>query len=228
VLEDGTPWVLSTGAHYSHLLKADDAKIVYDVVVECGGLRETDLVQYVYRSYPYYAINNEMAHEVLNKRELAEVEAARPVAASARLFTVGYEGQSLGRYLHKLMINQVRVLCDLRRNPVSMKYGFSKKQLKSAAETVGIAYEHIPELGIESDKRRELNTAQDYADLFDGYRRTTLKANRGALARIMDLISEKGRVALTCFEAQHNECHRGCVADALQRRKGFRHRIVHL
>ncbi len=228
LIENQSSWVLSPGSRYSHLLKQEDAKAVYDVVTECGDLRDLDLVQHVYRKHPYYAINSEIAHEVLNKRELEKVQAARPRAASARLFTIGYEGKSLERYLHELMTNQVGVLCDVRRNPVSMKYGFSKKQLKSATEAVGIHYEHIPELGIESDKRRELETPEDYAELFDEYRKTTLRTGRQSLNRIVDLIAEHGRVALTCFEAEQHECHRGCVADELLRRDDFRHRLVHL
>ena len=51
-----------------------------------------------------------------------------------------------------------------------MKYGFSKKQLKTACNGVGIEYIHIPEVGIESDKRQELNTQADYDKLFKLYK----------------------------------------------------------
>lgn len=58
-----------------------------------------------------------------------------------------------------------------------MKYGFSKKQLNSACEGFGIQYVHIPEVGIESDKRQELNTQSDYDKLFEVYKSDTLYNN---------------------------------------------------
>ena len=34
---------------------------------------------------------------------------------------------------------------------------------------IGIKYIHIPDLGIDSDKRQELNTMSDYNKLFEEY-----------------------------------------------------------
>ena len=64
-----------------------------------------------------------------------------------RTFTVSYikNTKNLGMV--------IGLLCDVRKNPLSRKFGFSKKKLKHITETVGIKYVHIPELGIESDKR---------------------------------------------------------------------------
>lgn len=55
----------------------------------------------------------------------------------------------LEQYLNKLIENDVKVLCDVRRNPISMKFGFSKHQLIKACNGVGIEYKHIPEVGID-------------------------------------------------------------------------------
>ena len=41
-----------------------------------------------------------------------------------------------------------------------------RSQLQNACEGVGIKYKHIPDLGIDSDKRQELNTQTDYNNLF--------------------------------------------------------------
>ncbi|MDG5800640.1 DUF488 domain-containing protein [Marinilabiliaceae bacterium ANBcel2] len=90
------------------------------------------------------------------------------------MFTIGYEGISLEQYINKLIVNDIKVLCDVRKNSFSMKYGFSKKQLKTTCDGVGIAYIHIPEVGIESDKRQELNTQADYDKLFKIYKTDTL------------------------------------------------------
>ena len=67
--------------------------------------------------------------------------------------------------------------CVMFENAYSQKYGFSKTQLTKACEGVGIEYIHIPELGIESDKRKDLKSQEDYDTLFEDYENTTLKNN---------------------------------------------------
>ena len=131
------------------------------------------------------------------------------------LFTIGYESLSLESYINKLIINDVRVLCDVRKNAFSQKYGFSKSQLQQACTGVGIEYIHIPELGIDSEERQDLVSQKDYDILFAKYEKTTLKTNEDYLTIILNKIQEKGRVALTCFEKSPIQCHRGRVAKRL-------------
>ena len=100
------------------------------------------------------------------------------------MVTIGYEGRSLEVYLNLLLKNSVTLLCDVRRNPLSRKYGFSKRTLSNACESVGIRYEHLPELGIASEKRRELDTQAHYDALFAEYERKSLPQQRAALDKI--------------------------------------------
>ena len=120
------------------------------------------------------------------------------------------------------------LLCDVRRNPLSRKYGFSKKTLGKACEGVGIRYEHLPELGIDSEERCELVTQADYDALFAEYERKSLPKQTEALARIRGWIKEGERVALTCFELLPHQCHRHCVAEALALGAGKEWVAVHL
>ena len=228
-LKDQEEWVLSRKQRFLHLIPRIDQEAICRVVGQAGDLSTEELIRHVYRSYPYYAINSEIRHKVLDESEQEQVDLARPVPrASAQLFTIGYEGQSLERYLNRLIEEQIGVLCDVRRNPVSMKFGFSKRQLQSALQKLGIAYVHMPELGIESNKRRELDSLDDYQVLFKDYKRTTLAKSSDSLQTIMNLIKEYHRVALTCFEADYEFCHRGCIADALTEREDFHHQIAHI
>ena len=165
---------------------------------------------------------------VLNAEELEKVEALRPEANQPRLFTIGYEGQSLEQFLNKLIRQSVAVLCDVRRNPVSMKFGFSKRQLQHACDGTGLGYVHMPELGISSHRRKHLESPSDFQALFRDYVNTTLSENKEALDSIIRLVHDSGRVALTCFEAEADRCHRGCVASALLARPDFQHRVAHL
>ncbi len=100
---------------------------------------------------------------------------------------------------------------------MSMKYGFSKNQLKNACESIGISYVHIPELGINSEKRTDLKTMNDYRRLFDDYEKTTLIENKDQLKKILDLTHKYQRIAITCFEKEPCMCHRSRVAEALKR-----------
>ena len=119
------------------------------------------------------------------------------------------------------MIYGVKTLCDVRKNAYSQKYGFSKAQLQPACDGVGIKYVHIPELGIESSQRQELNTQADYDILFDNYRKTVLARNDNQLDRIVDMIKTDERVALTCYEKNVEQCHRTQVARKIMSKPGI-------
>lgn len=228
LIGDQERWMLAPDRQFFHLLTQSDQTAVGNVVARFGAVRGRDLIRYVYRTFPYFAINSQIRDDVLSAREQTCVEASRPRGKPARLFTIGYEGQSLEQYLNKLIAQSVSVLCDVRRNPVSMKYGFSKRQLKHACDGLGIHYVHMPELGIDSSKRKGLESANDYEVLFCDYIGTVLRNNSKALDNITLLVRDHGRVALTCFEAEATRCHRGCVVQALQERPDFRHRVCHL
>jgi uncharacterized protein (DUF488 family) len=186
------------------------------------------LVQEVYRRYPYYAIHSEIASRLMTAAESDAIEAARPSASRTCLFTIGYEGSSFEGYLNRLLKHNVKTLVDVRRNPLSRKYGFSKRTLSDTAGKLGIDYIHIPELGIDSGQRQDLNTPADYARLFDRYERNELKQNAPALERLWQIVTTRKRVAITCFEADACMCHRGRVAKALTCLPDWSHPVKHI
>jgi uncharacterized protein (DUF488 family) len=131
------------------------------------------------------------------------------------LYTIGYEVISLERYLNRLIRNNVKLLCDVRKNAFSMNSGFSKSQLKNACEGVGIQYVHIPEVGINSDKRRELNPQIDYDLLFKEYKEINLSKTLNYQKEIFKLLEENKRIALTCFEVDTCQRHMTHLAEAI-------------
>lgn len=194
-----------------------------DMLIACfvgqiGDLRGDDLVAETYRQFPYYAIKSEIAERVLKGDDgaLARIEAAKQTANLHPLQTIGYEGRSLESYLNLLIKAGVNVLCDVRRNPLSRKYGFSKTTLANACAGVGIWYEHMPELGISSEQRQELNSQDDYDALFAEYERDYLPKQTESLTQIQEWIENGARVALTCYEHLPHQCHRHCVAEKLE------------
>lgn len=142
--------------------------------------------------------------------------------SGGRLFTVGYEGRTLEGYLDLLSGGGVTLLCDVRRNPISRKPGFSRKALAAACARMGIRYEHLPELGIPSEKRRAVKTQADRDALLAEYERTTLVLQKEAVLRVACWVQEGLAVALTCFEADPARCHRHFVAGAVGRALGVR------
>lgn len=201
--------------NYMFELDLFDQQAMRDTYENFGTLSQTDLIRYTYIRYPFYAINSTIAERILTPDELKKVAEQRRKLSVIQLFTIGYEGRSLEEYLKRLIINDIHVLCDVRKNAYSQKFGFSKSQLENACNGIGIQYIHIPELGIESNQRQNLYTQQDYDNLFAQYSQTILLQNSVALQHVYDLIQKNKRVALTCFEKDPHQCHRHIIAKAL-------------
>jgi uncharacterized protein (DUF488 family) len=115
------------------------------------------------------------------------------------LFTIGYEGRTQDVYLGLLREAGVTLLADVRRNPISRKKGFSKNSLALGCAAVGIRYEHLPELGIASKKRKRLATQ---ADVDEEYEREWLPHQGPVLAKLRAWLDAGERVALTCFKRE--------------------------
>lgn len=179
--------------------------------------RGKELVRYVYEHYPYYAIHSKMAEDILDSHSYeAVIQAGGKLKSDAKeLFTIGYEGLSFEKYINQLINHDVRLLCDVRNNPLSRKFGFSKGMLSHLLPKLGIEYIHIPELGIVSESRNNLETKSDYVRLFKAYRKT-LPQKKESLEKLGGLLDQHKRVALTCFEKQHDSCHRHCVSEYME------------
>ena len=221
-------WIKTDNVKYLITLKERDQQAIRYIKLQYGDKNADELIKYTYIKYPYFAVNSSIAEERLSQEEYQRVLDARPKSNGTILYTIGYEGVSLEEYLNKLILNDIKVLCDVRKNSVSMKYGFSKSQLKKACEGIGIGYIHIPELGIDSDKRQSLNLQVDYDKLFEIYRSEILTQTFGVQIKLLNLLKEKERIALTCFEANINQCHRKHLADAIVRLSGFDYQLKHI
>jgi uncharacterized protein (DUF488 family) len=214
--------------NYFLQLKEMDKRNLNELYLAHGTKDYKELIKYTYHTYPFYAIHSEIAERFLGKEDLTKVRQYKPVSNKTILYTIGYEGITLEEYLNKLIMNDVRVLVDVRNNPLSMKYGFKKSQLLNACKSVGIEYIHIPEVGIISEQRQELNTQQDYDYLFEKYCQVNLQNTISEQERILSLLVKNGRIALTCFEANICQCHRKHLAEAITSLKGWNYDLIHL
>jgi uncharacterized protein (DUF488 family) len=213
---------------YLKQLKPADQQLLQDVKASFGKMSAKLLMKYAYLHHPFYAVRSDTVTDILTKEEMEKVLQSKPKSKKTILFTIGYEGISLEEYLQRLIKNDVKVLVDVRNNPMSMKFGFSKKPLKKYCGSVGIQYVHIPEVGIQSDQRHELNTQADYDKLFEVYRKINLRKTVAAQTNILNILKEHKRIALTCFEADICQCHRKPLAEAIEKLPGFQYEVIHI
>lgn len=185
-------------------------------------LKGDRLIGHIYKKYTYYAINSKISERFVSVEELSK---HKPNCRGSALYTIGYEGKKFEEYLNQLIQDDVKVLVDVRKNAHSMKYGFSKSTLANAVENLGIKYIHMSNLGIESENRQTLQTKADYDALFAVYA-NTFTEKKDDLARLNELIDKDKRVAITCFERDVGYCHRGIVAQKMEKQYGVE--IKHL
>ena len=228
VSEEKEKWTKTDKINYTNTLTAKDKQLLLYVKNKFGTFTSDELIEYTYKNYPYYAYKSTISKKFLTAKELDTVSETASENNETVLYTIGYEGISLEQYLNKLILNNVNVLCDVRKNSLSMKYGFSKSQLQNACENLGIKYMHIPDLGIDSDKRQSLNSQSDYDNLFDEYAKTTLVAKRTVVREVLTILESNKRIALTCFEAHECQCHRGTLAKAIIQLPEWKYELKHL
>lgn len=226
--ETNSSFIKKDEAKYLHLLKTDDQLKLRTTISLYGKMDSDALMKHTYKNFPYWAINSVKASSILTSSELNNVQMQKSNSNKTTLFTIGYEGSSLEGYLNRLIKNGVQVLVDVRKNPLSMKFGFSKTLLKRYCESLGIQYMHFPEVGINSDQRQELKTQRDYDVLFEKYRADNLSRTTEAQVNILKILKSNKRIALTCFEADICQCHRKHLAEAIVALPDFKYELKHI
>ncbi|MCX8481852.1 MAG: DUF488 family protein [Sediminibacterium sp.] len=226
--ETKTHFKMNESINYIHLINLKDKELLMEIKVNYGKMSANDLMKHTYINFPYWAINSIKAKTILSSEHYEKVNKSRPKNNDNILFTIGYEGISLEEYLNRLIKNDVKVLVDVRNNPLSMKYGFNKSQLQRYCDNLGIKYVHFPEVGIQSKDRQELNTQKDYDNLFLIYCENNLTKTTDSQLIILNLLKENKRIALTCFEANICQCHRKHLAESIAKLPYFTYKLEHI
>lgn len=196
-------------------LRREDAIALREFAEKTGHMRGDDLIRKTYLEYPRYARRSKITYQVLSADERKMVHSAQIETPVEALFTIGYEGISIDGYLDRLIERDIRLVIDVRKNPLSRKYGFSKRQLEELLANVEIRYAHEPEVGVASHLRQSMDAPQDYARLFEHYAEEILPDQRPVLDKIVEATRKHRRVALTCFEADPQMCHRHKITEAI-------------
>jgi uncharacterized protein (DUF488 family) len=130
------------------------------------------------------------------------------------IYTIGYEGIDIDRFLSLLHEHDIETVVDVRELPLSRKPGFSKRALAETLNLSGLEYIHLPDLGCPRairDRYRIDNNWMRYKEGFLKY----LNTQDETLADLAS-IAAISNCALLCFEADYNHCHRSMVADAIK------------
>ena len=163
---------------------------------------EKEMLNYVYKNYADYTIKSKLIEH-------------KPQITQQGYFSIGYEGKDIDEFLNILIQNNITTLVDVRKNAFSMNFCFIKNKLSKFLEDAGINYVHFPELGIESEDRKNLKTRKDYDNLFAEYTKN-LCSKQDKLKELIEL-GKKEKIAFMCFEADHSYCHRGQIANYLEK-----------
>lgn len=173
------------------------------IVRKYGSFSKKAMAEHLYKNYPWFATRNSPG------------KTAKPLSDNGKtIFTAGYEGQSIDLFLQKILKAQIERVLDVRSNPVSRKYGFSKRTLALICGKVGVEYIHLPELGIPPSYRASLKTGEDYRKLLRKYDCSILPKASKTRDKAIRLAQERPSV-LICFEADTSLCHRTRLAQTI-------------
>lgn len=131
-----------------------------------------------------------------------------------RIFTIGYEGTTVGEFIAALQKAGVERVVDVRALPLSRRPGFSKSPLRAALAEAGIDYVHLKALGTPSDGRTAARAGRhaDMARIYAG--QLELPEAMVQSAQMLELAREKPS-ALLCMEREPEHCHRTLLLDAV-------------
>ncbi len=131
-----------------------------------------------------------------------------------RIFTIGYEGATVGEFLAALTKAGVERVIDVRALPLSRRPGFSKSPLRAVLEEAGIEYVHLKALGTPAEGRAAARAGR-HADLERIYAgQLELPEAMVQSAQMLDFASEKPS-ALLCMEREPKHCHRTLLLDSV-------------
>lgn len=141
------------------------------------------------------------------------------------IFTIGYEGADIAAFVQTLRQAGVRTVADVRAVAVSRRKGFSKTALAQHLDVAGIGYIHFRDLGDPKPGREAARAGRmrEFESIYTAHMNTA--AAQAQLSELADL-SVAGDVALLCFEADAQGCHRTMIARSIAKSK--KSAIVHL
>ena len=178
-----------------------------------GRTARRDLVRDIYARYPWYATHSQLTN--LKPMNLTIRQPAKPA-----VYTAGYQHKSVDDFFDDLLRAGIQVVIDVRANPVSRKYGFTRSFMCGIAEKLGMEYCHFPRLGIPRKERTGLGSEASYIHLLNTYESEVLPDLRTDVEELARMMKKKPSV-LVCMEQDVRNCHRSRLAMAVSKVSGL-------
>ena len=133
------------------------------------------------------------------------------------VWTIGHSTLSLEDFVARLKSFAIELLVDVRSFPGSRRYPqFNKDDLSQSLDRVGIAYQHLRELGGRRRVRPDSTNLAWRNESFRGYADyMETKEFHDGIERLLELAG-KQRTAIMCSEAVWWRCHRSMISDFLK------------
>jgi len=141
------------------------------------------------------------------------------------IFTIGYEGTNIERFVATLETAGIRQLADVRAVAVSRKKGFSKTALAARLAMAGIRYAQFRALGDPKPGRDAARTGrhQEFLKIYTNHLK--LQKPQDELKNLADYVADEP-TCLLCYERDPATCHRLIVAERIG--ESLPARIFHL
>ncbi len=124
------------------------------------------------------------------------------------IFSIGYAGTSIGRFIQILRENKISLLIDVRSLPKSKYFkDFNNNGLKFSLSKFGIRYENWKnEFGARQDNLEfYTNSILDYEKFAQS------EQFQSGILKLKDLYKQSGNVCLICAEVDPINCHRAIL-----------------
>ncbi len=130
------------------------------------------------------------------------------------LATIGYEASTQADVIGRLKAAGVDTVVDVRAIAASRRAGFSKTILAASLAEAGIGYVHLRQLGTPKAGRDAARKGriEEMRAIYEAH-----MAEPGAQVefKAAEELAGRRKIALLCFEADHNGCHRKILADRI-------------
>jgi uncharacterized protein (DUF488 family) len=207
---DAQTWaVTEAGIRQANTLPNSLKREIESIVTRYGDQSPQGLIDIVYERYPWFTILSDMVRR----------RAGKPPRAESNVYTMGYEGLLIDDFLNRLLENGIHRVIDVRNNPIARRYGFHKSSLSRLCGRLAIEYCHFPDLGIPSQERKTLTSADQYELLFKRYRDEIIPRRSTSVREVAEAMQAEPSV-LVCTEADPRFCHRTHLAQVIAARIG--------
>ncbi len=131
----------------------------------------------------------------------------------SKIYTIGYEGSDIERFIETLVILKIEAVADVRELPISRKKGFSKNKLRESLARHNIVYKHFKSLGDPKPGRKAARAGrfEEFRMIFSDHF-SKIDA-QDSFEELIEL-AQKYKTCMLCFERCAVNCHRSIIADA--------------